>query len=67
VIHPIETLGDFWSQRIPQALPGPKMSSAGADWQTDAATQIRWGLGYIQGTYGSPCGAWAHEEADGWY
>ena len=52
---------------IPQALPGSEMSSAGADWQTDAATQIRWGLTYIQGRYGSPCGAWAHEEADGWY
>jgi hypothetical protein len=52
---------------IPQALPGSKMASAGSDWQTSAATQIRWGLGYIQGTYGSPCGAWAHEEADGWY
>jgi hypothetical protein len=52
---------------IPQALPGSKMASAGADWQTDAATQIRWGLTYINGTYGSPCGAWAHEEAEGWY
>jgi hypothetical protein len=52
---------------IPQALPGSKMASAGPDWQTDAATQIRWGLGYIQGIYGSPCGAWAHEQADGWY
>jgi hypothetical protein len=52
---------------IPQALPGSKMASAGSDWQTDAATQIRWGLGYIQSTYGSPCGAWAHEQADGWY
>jgi hypothetical protein len=52
---------------IPQALPGSKMASAGPDWQTDAATQIRWGLGYIQSIYGSPCGAWAHEEADGWY
>jgi len=52
---------------IPQALPGSKMASAGADWQSDAATQIRWGLGYIQSTYGSPCGAWAHEQADGWY
>jgi hypothetical protein len=31
---------------IPQALPGSKMASAGPDWQTDAATQIRWGLGY---------------------
>ena len=52
---------------IPQALPGSKMASAGADWQTDAATQIRWGLGYIKADYGSPCGAWSHEEADGWY
>ncbi len=52
---------------IPQALPGSKMASAGADWQSNAATQIRWGLGYIKGTYGSPCGAWAHEESTGWY
>jgi len=52
---------------IPQALPGSKMASAGADWQTDAATQIRWGLGYIQSLYGSPCAAWSHEEAYGWY
>jgi hypothetical protein len=52
---------------IPQALPAAQMTSAGADWQTDAATQIRWGLTYIQGRYGSPCGAWAHEEADNWY
>jgi hypothetical protein len=52
---------------IPQALPGSKMASAGPDWQTDAATQLRWGLSYIQGTYGSPCAAWSHEEATGWY
>jgi hypothetical protein len=52
---------------IPQALPGSKMASAGPDWQSDAATQIRWGLGYIKSLYGSPCGAWSHEQADGWY
>jgi hypothetical protein len=52
---------------IPQALPGSKMASAGPDWQTDAATQIRWGLNYIKAQYGSPCGAWGHEESDGWY
>ena len=52
---------------IPQSLPGDKMASAGADWQTDAATQIRWGLGYIKSVYGTPCGAWANEEADGFY
>jgi hypothetical protein len=52
---------------IPQALPGSKMASAGADWQTSPATQIRWGLRYIRQLYGSPCGAWSHEQADGWY
>lgn len=52
---------------IPQALPGSKMGSAGADWQTNAATQIRWGLGYIGGRYGSPCGAWSHSQSVGWY
>ena len=43
---------------IPQALPGSKMASAGADWATNPVTQIRWGLGYIEDRYGSPCGAW---------
>jgi hypothetical protein len=52
---------------IPQALPGSKMASAGADWATSAATQIRWGLGYIRELYGSPCGAWSHELATGAY
>ncbi|WP_226081744.1 aggregation-promoting factor C-terminal-like domain-containing protein [Mycetocola spongiae] len=52
---------------IPQALPGRKMASAGADWQTNPATQITWGLGYITGRYGSPCGAWAKSQSSGWY
>lgn len=52
---------------IPQALPGRKMASAGADWQTNPATQIQWGLGYIAEVYGSPCKAWAHSEAVNWY
>jgi hypothetical protein len=52
---------------IPQALPGSKMASAGPDWQSNAATQIRWGLEYIKSLYGSPCGAWSHEQASGWY
>jgi len=52
---------------IPQALPGSKMASAGPDWETNATTQIKWGLGYIKDIYGTPCGAWDHEEADGWY
>ena len=52
---------------IPQALPGSKMASAGSDWQTNPATQIKWGLGYISERYGSPCAAWAHSEATNWY
>jgi hypothetical protein len=52
---------------IPQALPGSRMSSAGPDWQTSAATQITWGLRYIRDTYGSPCAAWSHAQATGWY
>jgi hypothetical protein len=52
---------------IPQAKPGSKMASAGPDWQTNATTQINWGLGYIKGRYGTPCGAWAHSQATGWY
>ncbi|WP_028659544.1 lytic transglycosylase domain-containing protein [Nocardioides insulae] len=52
---------------IPQALPGSKMASAGSDWATNPATQIKWGLGYIQDRYGSPCGAWSHSESNGWY
>ena len=52
---------------IPQALPGSKMASAGSDWATNPVTQIRWGLGYIQDRYGSPCGAWAHSQSNGWY
>ena len=52
---------------IPQALPGNKMASAGADWQTNPATQIAWGLGYIAGRYSNPCGAWGHSESNGWY
>jgi hypothetical protein len=45
---------------IPQAFPGSKMSSAGSDWKTNPATQIKWGLGYIKGRYKTPCGAWSH-------
>lgn len=52
---------------IPQALPGSKMASAGSDWQTNALTQIRWGLDYIQRAYGSPCAAWGHSQATNWY
>jgi cell wall-associated NlpC family hydrolase len=52
---------------IPQSLPANKMASAGSDWLTNAFTQVRWGLGYIKGRYGSPSGAEAHERSFNWY
>jgi len=52
---------------IPQSLPASKMASAGADWRTSAETQIKWGLGYIEGRYGSPCAALAHSDKNNWY
>jgi hypothetical protein len=52
---------------IPQALPGSKMASAGADWQTNPATQIKWGLGYIKSIYVTPCDAWSFWEGHGYY
>lgn len=52
---------------IAQANPGSKMATVGSDWLTNPATQIEWGLGYISGRYGTPCGAWAHSVDIGWY
>ncbi|WP_329002704.1 hypothetical protein OHA18_06030 [Kribbella sp. NBC_00709] len=52
---------------IPQALPGSRMAEYGKDWRTNAVTQIKWGLDYIEATYGSPCSAWGHSQAKGWY
>jgi hypothetical protein len=52
---------------IPQALPGSKMASAGADWATNPTTQIKWGLGYIKSVYGTPCDAWIFWQAHSWY
>lgn len=52
---------------IPQSLPGSKMSAYGADWRTNPATQIRWGLAYIKSRYATPCGAWSHFTSHNWY
>ena len=52
---------------IPQSLPASKMASAGADWRTNPETQILWGLGYIDGRYGSPCAALLHSDVNNWY
>ncbi|WP_116949893.1 aggregation-promoting factor C-terminal-like domain-containing protein [Jiangella endophytica] len=52
---------------IPQSLPPEKMSRFGDDYLSNPVTQIEWGLWYIEGRYGDPCGAWAHSESVGWY
>jgi hypothetical protein len=52
---------------IPQALPGSKMATEGADWRTNHKTQIKWGLKYIKSRYGTPCGGWNHFLNNGWY
>ncbi len=59
--------GSSGAHGIPQALPGSKMASHGSDWRTNPETQIRWGLDYIKGRYGSPNAAWAHFGSNNWY
>jgi hypothetical protein len=52
---------------IVQAWPAEKLATAGADWRTNAATQVKWGLDYIARGYGSPCAAWGHSQSLNWY
>jgi hypothetical protein len=52
---------------IPQANPGTKMASHGADWRTNPETQLRWMIDYCRGRYGSVCGAAAARRTQGWY
>jgi hypothetical protein len=58
---------DSGAAGIPQALPGSKMSSIASDWETNATTQITWGLKYIASSYGTPCSAWSHSQSVNWY
>lgn len=52
---------------LPQALPGSKMASAGADWQTNPITQLKWFYSYCKGRYGSVQGAYEFWQANHWY
>jgi resuscitation-promoting factor RpfB len=52
---------------IPQAVPGSRMAAAGPNWESNARTQILWGLRYIKERYGTPEAAWNHELSTGWY
>jgi hypothetical protein len=59
--------GSSGAYGIPQALPGSKMATAGADWASNYKTQVNWGLGYIASSYGTPCNAWSHSQSLNWY
>jgi hypothetical protein len=50
---------------IPQALTETHDLPEG--YLTSAEVQIRWGLGYIQDRYGSPCNAWSFKQGNNWY
>ena len=50
---------------IPQALT--ELHDMPAGYMTSAEVQIRWGLEYIQGSYGTPCNAWSFKQGHGWY
>ncbi|MFV0130121.1 transglycosylase SLT domain-containing protein [Streptomyces sp. HMX112] len=65
--NPAATNASSGAYGLVQALPASKMSSAGSDWKTNPATQIEWGLDYMNDRYGSPCGAWSFWQANGWY
>lgn len=62
-----ETNSSSGAYGLPQSLPGSKMSSAGSDWRSNPATQVRWMIGYVRERYGSPCGAWAFWRQNLWY
>jgi hypothetical protein len=74
---PMWTKESGWNERsrnpgsgsygIPQALPASKMAQYGADYLTNPTPQIKWGLSYIKGRYGTPCGAWSFWQAHNWY
>ncbi|MEV8324320.1 transglycosylase SLT domain-containing protein [Kitasatospora sp. NPDC059811] len=52
---------------LAQALPGSKMATHGSDWKTNATTQIKWALDYMNTRYGSPNAAWNFWQANHWY
>ncbi|WP_030614282.1 lytic transglycosylase domain-containing protein, partial [Streptomyces achromogenes] len=65
--NPHATNSSSGAYGLVQALPASKMASAGADWKNNPATQIKWGLDYMNSRYGSPVKAWNFWQANGWY
>lgn len=65
--NPHATNASSGAYGLVQALPASKMASAGSDWKTNPATQIKWGLDYMKDRYGSACDAWSFWQANNWY
>ncbi|MCY0926889.1 transglycosylase SLT domain-containing protein [Streptomyces sp. H27-H1] len=65
--NPNATNASSGAYGLVQALPASKMSSAGSDWKTNPATQIKWGLDYMNSRYGSPAAAWNFWQSHHWY
>ncbi|SFE80396.1 transglycosylase SLT domain-containing protein [Streptomyces mirabilis] len=65
--NPSATNSSSGAYGLVQALPGSKMSAAGSDWKSNPATQIKWGLDYMNSRYGSPAAAWNFWQAHNWY
>ncbi|MFD7082209.1 transglycosylase SLT domain-containing protein [Streptomyces sp. NPDC059918] len=65
--NPSATNASTGAYGLVQALPASKMASAGSDWKTNPATQIKWGLSYMDSRYGSPVGAWNFWQVHHWY
>jgi uncharacterized protein YabE (DUF348 family) len=55
-----ESLPSYLGYGIGQATPGSKMAAYGADWKTNAVTQLRWATDYARGRYGNWSAAYEH-------
>lgn len=64
---PYRTNSSSGAYGIPQALPGSKMATAGADWRWNRITQVKWMIGYVNRRYGSACQAWVFWQRVHWY
>ena len=56
------SLGNEYGTQYGLSVEQAKEANSG-----NALQQIRWGLGYIKSVYGTPEGAWAHEQSHNWY
>ncbi|OZG61299.1 G5 domain-containing protein [Bifidobacterium lemurum] len=65
--NPTATNASSGAYGLAQALPGSKMASAGADWQTNYQTQFKWFVSYCNSRYGSIAGAYDFWVANNWY